>query len=81
MDEATILALLRGRLDLLVVLNQTTLTVACEEWDRSLRLPIGATALFIDKAIQGTPFSIALRSNQLIRLALSHQESEPPALD
>jgi hypothetical protein len=70
MDVETILMLLKARLGV-VKSNETTLTVDCERWDTGLGLPKGSTAKYIDKAIQGTRFSIALRGNQLIRLAIS----------
>jgi hypothetical protein len=70
MTEGTILVLLKAKLDV-VYSNQTTVTVDCLEWDRGLRLPTGSTAQYIHKAIQGTRFSIALRGNPLIKLAIS----------
>ena len=69
MDEATILTLLKTRLDL--DSKETTLMVDCDKWDTALGVPAGSTAEHISKAIQGTRFSIALRGNQLIKLAIS----------
>ncbi len=49
--------------------NSNNAPVPGEELGRSPHP--GSTAQYIDKAIQGTRLSIALRGNQLIRLAIS----------
>jgi hypothetical protein len=69
-DSDTILILLKTRLDV-AQLHETTLMIDCEKWDRELSLPKGSTAKFIDTAIQGTRFSIALRGNRRIKLVVS----------
>ena len=70
MDEDTILVLLTTRLEV-AQLHETALTIDFEKWDRGLGLPRGSTAQYIDKAIQGTRFSIALRGNRRIKLVVA----------
>jgi hypothetical protein len=69
-DPDTIHVLLKTRLEV-AQLHETTLMIDCEKWDTGLGLPTGSTAKFIDKAIQGTRFSIALRGNRRIKLVVS----------
>ena len=76
MDEDTILVLLKTRLEV-AELHETTLTIDCGKWDRGLGLPEGSTARFMDRATQGSRFSIALRGNQVIRVALADKAYDP----
>ena len=59
MDEDIILVLFTTRLE--VAQLRETAPIDCEKWDRGLGRPPGATAKYIDKAIQGPRISIALR--------------------
>ena len=47
--------------------EENTLTVIPQEWDEELGLPQGSTAKHLEKALNGTKYSIGLH-NHVIRL-------------